>query len=124
MTKKNEKQFQNDDVMSSLFATKEDQAKTQTTSNKGDAAGKSNTRTKSNNQSTKQTNTTVETRSQRRQLLLTEELNRNMKLLAMVKGISVNEMINDTMTRYVKREMRKPEVKNMMLQLDKMHRHN
>ena len=69
-------------------------------------------------------NTTVETRSQRRQLLLTEELNRNMKLLAMVKGISVNEMINDTMTRYVKREMRKPEVKNMMLQLDKMHRHN
>ena len=27
MTKKNEKQFQNDDVMSSLFATKEDQEK-------------------------------------------------------------------------------------------------
>lgn len=123
MTKKNEKQFQNDDVMSSLFATKEDQEKPQTTSNKGDAA-RNNTSAKSNNQSTKQTNTTVETRSQRRQLLLTEELNRNMKLLAMVKGISVNEMINDTMTRYIKREMRKPEVKNMMLQLDKMHRHN
>lgn len=123
MTKKNEKQFQNDDVMSSLFATKEDQAKTQTTSNKGDAV-KSNTSAKLNNHSVKEVNTTVETRSQRRQLLLTEELNRNMKLLAMVKGISVNEMINDTMTRYVKREMRKPEVKNMMLQLDKMHRHN
>lgn len=123
MAKKNEKQFQNDDVMSSLFATKEDQEKPQTTSNKGDAT-RSNTSAKLNNQSVKQTNTTVGTRSQRRQLLLTEELNRNMKLLAMVKGISVNEMINDTMTRYVKREMRKPEVKNMMLQLDKMHHHN
>lgn len=124
MTKKTEQQFGNDELMGSMFATKEDQAKTQTTSNKGDAAGKSNTSAKLNNQSTKQTNTTVETRSQRRQLLLTEELNRNMKLLAMVKGISVNEMINDTMTRYVESEMKNPEVKNMMAQLAKMHRHN
>ena len=123
MTKKTEQQFGNDELMGSMFATKEDQAKTQTTSNKGDAV-KSNTSAKLNNHSVKEVNTTVETRSQRRQLLLTEELNRNMKLLAMVKGISVNEMINDTMTRYIKREMRKPEVKNMMLQLDKMHRHN
>lgn len=123
MTKKTEQQFGNDELMGSMFATKEDQAKPQTTSNKGDAV-KSNTGAKLNNHSAEQTNTTVETRSQRRQLLLTEELNRNMKLLAMVKGISVNEMINDTMTRYVQKEMRKPEVKNMMLQLDKMHRHN
>ena len=123
MTKKTEQQFGNDELMGSMFATKEDQEKPQTTSNDG-AAVKSNTSAKLNNHSVKEVNTTVETRSQRRQLLLTEELYRNMKLLAMVKGISVNEMINDTMTRYVKREMRKPEVKNMMLQLDKMHRHN
>lgn len=123
MTKKTEQQFGNDELMGSMFATKEDQAKPQTTSNKGNEV-KSNTSAKLNNQSTKQTNTTAEPRSQRRQLLLTEKLNKDMKLLAMVKGISVNEMINDTMTRYVKREMRKPEVKNMMLQLDKMHRHN
>lgn len=119
-TKKSEDQF---NVSADMFAQKPDLEASKQPS-KGDAAAKSNTGAKSNNQSTKQTNTTVGTRSQRRQLLLTEELNRNMKLLAMVKGISVNEMINDTMTRYVKREMRKPEVKNMMLQLDKMHRHN
>lgn len=119
-TKKSEDQF---NVSADMFAQKPDLEASNQPS-KGDAAGESNTSAKSNNQSTKQTNTTVETRSQRRQLLLTEELNRNMKLLAMVKGISVNEMINDTMTRYIKREMRKPEVKNMMLQLDKMHRHN
>lgn len=123
MTKKTEQQFGNDELMGSMFATKEDQAKPQATSNKGNAV-KSATSAKLNNQSTKQTNTTVETRSQRRQLLLTEELNRNMKLLAMVKGISVNEMINDTMNRYVESEMKNPEVKNMMTQLAKMHRHN
>ena len=123
MAKKSEKQFQNDDVMSSLFATKEDQEKPQTTSNKGDAV-KSATSAKLNNRSTRKMNKPVETRSQRRQLLLTEELNRDMKLLAMVKGISVNEMINDTMSRYVESEMKNPEVKNMMTQLEKMHRHN
>lgn len=123
MTKKTEQQFGNDELMGSMFATKEDQAKPQTTSNKGDAV-KSNTSAKLNSHSVKEVNTTVETRSQRRQLLLTEELNKDMKLLAMVKGISVNEMINDTMSRYVESEMKNPEVKNMMTQLAKMHRHN
>ena len=118
-TKKSEDQF---NVSADMFAQKPDLEASKQPS-KGDAT-KSNTSAKLNNHSVKEVNTTAEPRSQRRQLLLTEELNRNMKLLAMVKGISVNEMINDTMTRYVKREMRKPEVKNMMLQLDKMHRHN
>ena len=118
-TKKSKKEFDID-----MFAEQDSRAEdSKQTPKQGDAV-KSTTSTKLNNHSVKEVNTTVETRSQRRQLLLTEELNRNMKLLAMVKGISVNEMINDTMTRYVKREMRKPEVKNMMLQLDKMHRHN
>ncbi len=119
-TKKSEDQF---NVSTDMFARKPDLEASKQPS-KGKAAGKSNTSAKLNNHSTKQTNTTVETRSQRRQLLLTKKLNKDMKLLAMVKGISVNEMINDTMSRYVKREMHKPEVKNMMLQLDKMHRHN
>ena len=100
MTKKTEQQFGNDELMGSMFATKEDQEKPQTTSNDG-AAVKSNTSAKLNNHSVKEVNTTVETRSQRRQLLLTEELNRNMKLLAMVKGISVNEMINEVMEQYI-----------------------
>lgn len=100
MTKKNEKQFQNDDVMSSLFATKEDQEKPQTTSNKGDAT-RSNTSTKLNNQSAKQTNTTVETRSQRKQFLFTKTTSNNMKLLANAKNISVNEMVNKVMEQYI-----------------------
>ena len=100
MAKKNEKQFQNDDVMSSLFATKEDQAKTQTTSNKGDAV-KSNTSAKLNNQSTKQTNTTAEPRSQRKQFLFTKTTSNNMKLLANAKNISVNEMVNEVMEQYI-----------------------
>lgn len=119
-TKKSEDQF---NVSADMFARKPDLEASKQPS-KGDAAGKSNTSAKFNNQSAKQTNTTVETRSQRRQLLLTEKLNKDMKLLAMVKGISVNEMINDTMSRYVESEMKNPEVKNMMTQLAKMHRHN
>lgn len=100
MTKKNEKQFQNDDVMSSLFATKEDQEKPKTTSNNGDAV-KSNTSAKLNNQSTKQTNTTVEPRSQRKQFLFTKTTSNNMKLLANAKNISVNEMVNEVMEQYI-----------------------
>ena len=123
MTKKTEQQFGNDELMGSMFATKEDQEKPQTTSNDG-AAVKSNTSAKLNNHSVKEVNTTVETRSQRRPFLLCEEIYRNLKLWALGKGLSGTEMINATMTRYVKRVMRKPEVKNMMLQLDKMHRHN
>ena len=100
MAKKSEKQFQNDDVMSSLFATKEDQEKPQTTSNKGDAT-RSNTSAKLNNQSTKQVNTTVEPRSQRKQFLFTKTTSNNMKLLANAKNISVNEMVNEVMEQYI-----------------------
>ena len=99
-TKKNESQFGNDAV-DAMFSQKEDQTpESKQTAKQGDAT-RSNTSSKLNNQSVKQTNTTVETRSQRRQLLLTEELNRNMKLLAMVKGISVNEMVNEVMEQYI-----------------------
>lgn len=100
MTKKNEKQFQNDDVMSSLFATKEDQEKPQTTSNKGDAT-KSNTSAKLNNHSVKEVNTTAEPRSQRKQFLFTKTTSSNMKLLANAKNISVNEMVNEVMEQYI-----------------------
>lgn len=100
MTKKNEKQFQNDDVMSSLFATKEDQEKPQTTSNKGDAT-RSNTSAKLNNHSVKEVNTTAEPRSQRKQFLFTKTTSNNMKLLANAKNISVNEMVNEVMEQYI-----------------------
>lgn len=100
MTKKNEKQFQNDDVMSSLFATKEDQEKPQTTSNKGDAV-KSDTSAKLNNHSVKEVNTTAEPRSQRKQFLFTKTTSSNMKLLANAKNISVNEMVNEVMEQYI-----------------------
>ena len=100
MTKKNEKQFQNDDVMSSLFATKEDQEKPQTTSNKGDAT-RNNTSAKLNNHSVKEVNTTAEPRSQRKQFLFTKTTSNNLKLLANAKNISVNEMVNEVMEQYI-----------------------
>ncbi len=96
MTKKTEQQFGNDELMGSMFATKEDQAKTQTTSNKGDAV-KSNT----SNHSVKEVNTTAEPRSQRKQFLFTKTTSNNMKLLANAKNISVNEMVNEVMEQYI-----------------------
>lgn len=100
MTKKTEQQFGNDELIGSMFTTKEDQAKTQTTSNKGDAV-KSNTSAKLNNHSVKEVNTTAEPRSQRKQFLFTKTTSNNMKLLANSKGISVNEMVNEVMEKYI-----------------------
>jgi hypothetical protein len=100
MTKKTEQQFGNNELMGSMFATKEDQEKPQTTSNKGDAV-KSNASAKLNNHSVKEVNTTAEPRSQRKQFLFTKTTSSNMKLLANAKNISVNEMVNEVMEQYI-----------------------
>lgn len=100
MTKKTEQQFGNDELIGSMFATQEDQAKTPNTSNKGDAV-KSNTSAKLNNHSVKEVNTTAEPRSQRKQFLFTKTTGNNMKLLANAKNISVNEMVNEVMEQYI-----------------------
>lgn len=96
-TKKSEDQF---NVSADMFARKPDLEASKQPS-KGDAAGKSNTSAKLNNQSTKQTNTTAEPRSQRKQFLFTKTTSNNMKLLANAKNISVNEMVNEVMEQYI-----------------------
>ena len=99
-TKKNESQFGNDAV-DAMFSQKEDQTpESKQTAKQGDAT-RSNTSSKLNNQSVKQTNTTVEPRSQRKQLLFTKTTSNNMKLLANAKNISVNEMVNEVMEQYI-----------------------
>ena len=99
-TKKNESQFGNDAV-DAMFSQKEDQTpESKQTAKQGDAT-RSNTSSKLNNQSTKQTNTTVEPRSQRKQFLFTKTTSNNMKLLANAKNISVNEMVNEVMEQYI-----------------------
>ena len=99
-TKKNESQFGNDAV-DAMFSQKEDQTpESKQTAKQGDAT-RSNTSSKLNNQSVKQTNTTVEPRSQRKQFLFTKTTSNNMKLLANAKNISVNEMVNKVMEQYI-----------------------
>lgn len=99
-TKKNESQFGNDAV-DAMFSQKEDQTpESKQTAKQGDAT-RSNTSSKLNNQSIKQTNTTVEPRSQRKQFLFTKTTSSNMKLLANAKNISVNEMVNEVMEQYI-----------------------
>ena len=99
-TKKNESQFGNDAV-DAMFSQKEDQTpESKQTAKQGDAT-RSNTSAKLNNQSVKQTNTTVEPRSQRKQFLFTKTTSNNMKLLANAKNISVNEMVNEVMEQYI-----------------------
>lgn len=99
-TKKTESQF-GYDAVNAMFAQKEDQTpESKQTAKQGDAT-RSNTSAKLNNQSTKQTNTTVEPRSQRKQFLFTKTTSNNMKLLANAKNISVNEMVNKVMEQYI-----------------------
>ena len=99
-TKKNESQFGNDAV-DAMFSQKEDQTpESKQTAKQGDAT-RSNTSSKLNNQSVKQTNTTAEPRSQRKQFLFTKTTSNNMKLLANAKNISVNEMVNEVMEQYI-----------------------
>ena len=99
-TKKNESQFGNDAV-DAMFSQKEDRTpESKQTAKQGDAT-RSNTSSKLNNQSVKQTNTTVEPRSQRKQFLFTKTTSSNMKLLANAKNISVNEMVNEVMEQYI-----------------------
>lgn len=95
------KQFE--DVTTSMFGT-----------GKNTDAAKSNKISKSVNRSAKQTNSTTKTRSQRKQFLFTKETSVNMKVLAMSKKISVNEMVNEVMEDYIKKQFKKnPEVKSL-----------
>lgn len=99
-TKKNESQF-GIDAVDAMFAQKEDQTPESKQTAKQDDATRNNTSAKLNNQSTKQTNTIVEPRSQRKQFLFTKTTSSNMKLLANAKNISVNEMVNEVMEQYI-----------------------
>lgn len=108
MTSKKEEKFRNPDLKS-MFATNDNikpgtkkpstkVAKKQTITN--------NTKASSVNRPAKKTKSTTETRSQRKQFLFTKKTSVNMKVLAMSKGISVNEMVNEVMENYIKRQFK------------------
>lgn len=108
MTSKKEEKFRNPDLKS-MFATNDNikpgtkkpatkVAKKQTITN--------NTKASSVNRPAKKTKSTTETRSQRKQFLFTKKASVNMKVLAMSKGISVNEMVNEVMENYIKRQFK------------------
>ncbi len=87
-----------------MFATKDTQ---QTEPQQDTRSHKKAKRSKTVNHSAKRVNSTTETRSQRKQFLFTKETSVNMKVLAMSKGISMNEMVNDVMESYIRREFKK-----------------
>lgn len=71
-----------------------------------------NTKASSTNRLAKKAKPTAEPRSQRKQFLFTKKTSVNMKALALSKGISVNEMVNEVMENYIKRQFNQhPEYK-------------
>ena len=73
-----------------------------------------NTKASSTNRPAKKAKPTAEPRSQRKQFLFTKETSVNMKALALSKGISVNEMVNEVMENYIKRQFTQhPEYKTV-----------
>lgn len=116
MTSKKEEKFRNPDLKS-MFATNDNikpgtkkpatkVAKKQTITN--------NTKASSVNRPAKKTKSSTEPRAQRKQFLFTKEASVNMKVVAMSKKISVNEMVNEVMEDYIKKQFKKnPEVKSL-----------
>lgn len=106
--KSKQDKFKNPDL-ESMFATSNSAkpvAKKQAT------AG--NTKASSTNRPAKKAKPTAEPRSQRKQFLFTKETSVNMKALALSKGISVNEMVNEVMENYIKRQFTQhPEYKTV-----------
>lgn len=101
-----------------MFATKDTQ---QTEPKKDTRSHTKAERSKTVNHSAKRTNSTTETRSQRKQFLFTKETSVNMKVLAMSKKISVNEMVNEVMEDYIKKQFKKnPEVKSLASKLSEL----
>lgn len=112
MTSKQDK-FKNPDL-ESMFATSN--SSTQPVANKPAKrqVTASNTKASSTNRPAKKAKPTVEPRSQRKQFLFTKETSVNMKALALSKGISVNEMVNEVMENYIKRQfIQHPEYKTV-----------
>lgn len=108
MTSKKEAQFKNPDLKS-MFATDgntEPAAKKPATKVTKKQVTASNTKANSINRPAKKVKSTTEPRSQRKQFLFTKETSVNMKVLAMSKGISVNEMVNEVMENYIKRQFK------------------
>lgn len=73
---------------------------------------------KSSNRSSKKTKIAVEPRSQRKQFLFTKTDSTNLKVLAMTKKTSVNELVNEAVQAYIKKEFKKnPEAKSIASKL-------
>ncbi len=109
MTSKKD-EFKNPDLKS-MFSTG-DKAEPVATKPVKKQATTGNTKASSTNRLAKKAKSTAEPRSQRKQFLFTKKTSVNMKALALSKGISVNEMVNEVMENYIKRQFNQhPEYK-------------
>lgn len=81
------------------------------------AAATKRKRSTSNNRKAKQTKAPAELRSKRKQILITPETNKQLNLIARIKGTSQNEIINEAINKYLKNQMQDREVKELASRL-------
>lgn len=72
---------------------------------------------KAGNRKSKTTKKVTELRSKRKQILVTPETDKQLNLLSRIKGVSQNEIINEAVTKYLKRQMQDSEVKELASRL-------
>lgn len=110
--KSKQDKFKNPDLESMFATSNSTKPVAKKPSTKQATAG--NTKASSTNRPAKKAKSTAEPRSQRKQFLFTKETSVNMKALALSKGISVNEMVNEVMENYIKRQFTQhPEYKTV-----------
>lgn len=81
------------------------------------AAATKRKRSTSTNRKAKQTKTPAELRSKRKQILITPETDKQLNLVARIKGTSQNEIINEAINKYLKNQMQDREVKELASRL-------
>lgn len=74
-------------------------------------------RRKATNHKAKKTNAAAELRSQRKQILVTPETGKQLNLVARIKGVSQNEIVNEAIESYLKKTMRDATIKELVSKL-------
>ncbi len=84
---------------------------------KKSAAATKRKRSTSTNRKAKQTKTPAELRSKRKQILITPETDKQLNLVARIKGTSQNEIINEAVNKYLKNQMKNATIKELVSKL-------
>lgn len=81
------------------------------------AAATKRKRSTSTNRKAKQAKTPAELRSKRKQILITPETDKQLNLVARIKGTSQNEIINEAVNKYLKNQMKNATIKELVSKL-------